>query len=102
MKKSVTDSRLTGNNTSSGEDMDVKLVQLLESQPRRSTVLRIYREEERRICEAILPTGTEMSDQEDNDSDHPNEGKANGFIKDTTAALYQQAEKEKPEEERQR
>jgi len=39
-----------------------------------------------------------MSDQEDdNDSDHPNEDKENGFIKDTTAALYQQAEKEKKE-----
>jgi hypothetical protein len=111
MKESVTDSRcLTGNNAGSDEDMDIKLVQLLESQPRPSTLWQTYAEEKRRICEAILATNAEMSDQEDdNDSDHPNEGKENGFIKDITAALYQHAEKEKresyikkPEEERQR
>jgi len=40
----------------------------------------------------------EMSDQEDdNNSDIPNEGKENGLIKDTHAALFQQAEKEKKE-----
>jgi hypothetical protein len=50
-----------------------------------------------------------MSDQEDNDSDNPNECKENGLIKDTKAALFQQAEKKKkessvrkPEEETQR
>jgi hypothetical protein len=39
-----------------------------------------------------------MSDREnDNDSDHPNEGKENGLIKDTNSALFWQAEKEKRE-----
>jgi hypothetical protein len=45
---------LTGNTSGSGEDMDVKLVRLLESQPRPTTVQRTYTEEERRIREAIL------------------------------------------------
>jgi hypothetical protein len=45
---------LTENNTGTGEDMDVKLVRLLESQPRPTTVQRTYTEEERRIREAIL------------------------------------------------
>jgi len=78
--------------------MDVKLVRLLESQPRPTTVQQTYTGEERMICEAILVQYAEMSDQEDdNDSDHPNEGKENGLIKDTNAALFQQAEKEKRE-----
>jgi hypothetical protein len=39
-----------------------------------------------------------MSDQEDDDeSDHPNEGKENGLVKNTNAAVVQQAEKEKRE-----
>jgi hypothetical protein len=87
---------LTGNNASSGEDMDVKLVRLLKSQPRPTTVQRIYKEEERRICEAILAQHAEMSDQEDdNDSDHPNDSKENVLIKDTNAALFQQAERKR-------
>jgi hypothetical protein len=45
---------VTGNNAGSGEDMDVKLVRLLESQPRPTTVQRTYTEEERKIREAIL------------------------------------------------
>jgi 5-hydroxyisourate hydrolase-like protein (transthyretin family) len=45
---------LTENNAGPGEDMDVKLVRLLESQPRPTTVQRTYTEEERRIREAIL------------------------------------------------
>jgi hypothetical protein len=45
---------VTGNNAGCGEDMDVKLVRLLESQPRPTTVQRTYTEEERRIREAIL------------------------------------------------
>jgi len=40
----------------------------------------------------------QMSDQEDDgDSDHPNEGKENGLVKNTNAAVVQQAEKEKRE-----
>jgi hypothetical protein len=40
----------------------------------------------------------QMSDQEDgNDSDHPNEGKENGLVKNTNASVVQQAEKEKRE-----
>lgn len=45
---------VTGSNASFDEDMDVKLVRLLESQPRPTTVQRTYTEEERRIREAIL------------------------------------------------
>jgi hypothetical protein len=45
---------VTGNNAGSGEDMDAKLVRLLESQPRPTTVQRTYTEEERKIREAIL------------------------------------------------
>jgi hypothetical protein len=40
----------------------------------------------------------QMSDQEDDDeSDRPNEGKENGLVKNTNAAVVQQAEKEKRE-----
>lgn len=45
---------VTGCNADSPEDMDVKLVRLLESQPRPTTVQRTYTEEERKIREAIL------------------------------------------------
>jgi hypothetical protein len=45
---------VTENNAGCGEDMDVKLVRLLESQPRPTTVQRTYTEEERKIREAIL------------------------------------------------
>jgi hypothetical protein len=39
-----------------------------------------------------------MSDQDDDDeSDHPNEAKENGLVKNTNAAVVQQAEKEKRE-----
>jgi hypothetical protein len=59
-KVSQTADTLTGNNASSGEDMDVKLVRLLESQPRPTTVQRTYTEEERRIREAILAQYAEV------------------------------------------
>lgn len=59
-KVSQTADILTGNSASCGEDMDVKLVRLLESQPRPTTVQRTYTEEERRIREAILAQYAEV------------------------------------------
>lgn len=59
-KVSQTADNLKGNNASSGEDMDVKLVRLLESQPRPTTVQRTYTEEERKIREAILAQYAEV------------------------------------------
>ena len=59
-KVSQTADTLTGNNASSGEDMDVKLVRLLDSQPRPTTVQRTYTEEERKIREAILAQYAEV------------------------------------------
>ncbi|KDR18361.1 coiled-coil domain-containing protein 43 [Zootermopsis nevadensis] len=89
---------VTVNNADSGEDMDVKLVRLLESQPRPTTVQRTYTEEERKIREAILAQYSQMSDQDDDDeADHPIEGKENGLVKNTNSAVVQQAEKEKRE-----
>nr|CAD7400596.1 unnamed protein product [Timema cristinae]CAD7434377.1 unnamed protein product [Timema monikensis] len=41
-------------NAKGGDDMDVRLAKLLESQPRPTTVQRTYTEEERKIREAIL------------------------------------------------
>lgn len=39
-----------------------------------------------------------MSDQDDDDeADHPIEGKENGLVKNTNSAVVQQAEKEKRE-----
>ncbi|XP_067001317.1 coiled-coil domain-containing protein 43 [Anabrus simplex] len=84
--------------TGTGEDMDVKLAKLLESQARPATVQRTYTEEERKIREAILAQYSQMSDnEEDDDSDHVPEGKENGLVKNTNAAVVQQAEKEKRE-----
>nr|CAD7586086.1 unnamed protein product [Timema genevievae] len=48
-EKSVDDENAKG-----GDDMDVRLAKLLESQPRPTTVQRTYTEEERKIREAIL------------------------------------------------
>lgn len=52
------------------------------------------------MCALYMETfpAFQMSDQEgDDDSDHPNEGKENGLVKNTNAAVVQQAEKEKRE-----
>ncbi|PSN42818.1 hypothetical protein C0J52_12665 [Blattella germanica] len=86
------------NNVGSGEDMEVKLVKLLESQPRPTTVQRTYTEEERRIREAILAQYSQMSDQDDDDeTDRPNEGKENGLRETKTAAARKKGETQNSE-----
>ena len=53
-KVSKTSEEVKENNVNSVEDMEVKLVRYLESQPRATTVQRTYTEDERRVREAIL------------------------------------------------
>nr|CAD7265135.1 unnamed protein product [Timema shepardi] len=92
IKKSVDDENAKG-----GDDMDVRLAKLLESQPRPTTVQRTYTEEERKIREAILAQYSQMSDEEESGVGNEAEPKENGMMKNTNASVVQQAEKEKRE-----
>ncbi|KAJ9577022.1 hypothetical protein L9F63_006405, partial [Diploptera punctata] len=101
-KVSNSNDEVKENNVGSGEDMDVKLVKLLESQPRPTAVQRTctdITEEERRIREAIIAQYSQMSDQEDDgDPDRPSEGKENGDVRKTkTAATRKKGETQDPE-----
>nr|CAD7438196.1 unnamed protein product [Timema bartmani] len=91
-EKSVDDENAKG-----GDDMDVRLAKLLESQPRPTTVQRTYTEEERKIREAILAQYSQMSDEEESGGGNEAEPKENGLTKNTNASVVQQAEKEKRE-----
>nr|CAD7457829.1 unnamed protein product [Timema tahoe] len=91
-EKSVDDENAKG-----GDDMDVRLAKLLESQPRPTTVQRTYTEEERKIREAILAQYSQMSDEEESGGGNDAEPKENGLTKNTNASVVQQAEKEKRE-----
>nr|CAD7400595.1 unnamed protein product [Timema cristinae]CAD7434376.1 unnamed protein product [Timema monikensis] len=84
-------------NAKGGDDMDVRLAKLLESQPRPTTVQRTYTEEERKIREAILAQYSQMSDEEESGVGNEAEPKENGMMKNTNASVVQQAEKEKRE-----
>lgn len=79
------------------ENVEEKLVKLLESNARSTTVQRQYTEEERKIREAILAQYSQTSDQESGSEEEGGEGKENGLFKNTNATAVQQAEKEKRE-----
>lgn len=88
------------NATCSVEDVDTKLVRLLESQSLATTVQREYTAEERKIREAILAQYSQMTDDEDEEDDVGCSGdsKEGGLEKNTNVFTVQQAEKEKREQ----
>nr|CAD7569173.1 unnamed protein product [Timema californicum] len=96
-KLSPTEKSVDDENAKGGDDMDVRLAKLLESQPRPTTVQRTYTEEERKIREAILAQYSQMSDEEESGVGNEAEPKENGMMKNTNASVVQQAEKEKRE-----
>lgn len=89
---------------SSSEDVDVKLVKLLESQALTTVKQKQYTEEEKKIREAILSQYSQMTDDEEeaNDVNHPSGGDAKGsdLAKNTNALAVLHAEKERREQAR--
>uniref|UniRef100_A0A069DQQ7 Coiled-coil domain-containing protein 43 n=1 Tax=Panstrongylus megistus TaxID=65343 RepID=A0A069DQQ7_9HEMI len=81
------------------EDVEEKLVRLLETNTLSTTVHREYTEEERRIREAILAQYSQTSDQESGGEEDScsGEGKENGLVRNTNASAVAQAEKVKRE-----
>uniref|UniRef100_A0A1B6DHY5 Coiled-coil domain-containing protein 43 n=1 Tax=Clastoptera arizonana TaxID=38151 RepID=A0A1B6DHY5_9HEMI len=79
------------------ENVEEKLVKLLESNALPTIVQKQYTEEERKIREAILAQYSQTSDQESDPDDTCCEVKENGLVKNTNVALVQQAEREKRE-----
>ncbi|KAL1123992.1 hypothetical protein AAG570_001762 [Ranatra chinensis] len=82
----------------SKEDVDVKLVRLLESTAQPTTVQKQYTEEERKIREAILAQYSQTSDNEEEEPDEVvPESSDGGLVKNTNVSSVVQAEKEKRE-----
>lgn len=79
------------------EDVEEKLVRLLEKNTLSAPVQREYTEEERRIREAILSQYAQTSDQESGDEEDHEETKENGLVRNTNVSSVVQAEKEKRE-----
>lgn len=93
----------------SSEDVDVKLVKLLESQALTTVKQKEYTEEEKKIREAILSQYSQMTDDEEEAGDpnhaagdtHKTQTNAKGDLeKNTNALAVQQAEKERREQAR--
>lgn len=81
------------------EDVDAKLVRLLESQSLTTTVQREYTAEERKIKDAILAQYSQMTDDEDeNDDEAAGDTSENGLERNKNAFVVQQAEKLKREQ----
>lgn len=90
--------------SASGEDVDTKLVKLLESQALATTKQKKYTEEEKKIRDAILSQYSQMTDDEDeeNEASHcTGDHKEGNLEKNTNAQTVMQAEKEKREHARQ-
>lgn len=96
-------------NKGGGEDVDDKLVRLLESQTLAKTVQREYTAEERRLKDAILSQYGQMTDDEGDEeetgatkkdtSKGDDGGSSGGSLRpNTNALLVQMAEKEKREQ----
>lgn len=82
------------------EDVDVRLVKMLESQSLPTTTQRSYTEEERRIREAILAQYSQMSDEDNSEGDGEEDGASGGdcgIEKNLNAATIIQQEREKRE-----
>lgn len=79
------------------EDVEEKLVRLLEKNTLSQPVQREYTEEERKIREAILSQYAETSDQEEDEDVEEEVGKENGLVRNTNVSSVVQAEKEKRE-----
>ncbi|EFA03808.1 coiled-coil domain-containing protein 43 [Tribolium castaneum] len=85
---------------STSEDVDTKLVKLLESQSLATTKQKKYTEEEKKIREAILMQYSQMTDDEDEaeDGNQAGDHKENGLEKNTNVQSVLQAEKVKREQ----
>lgn len=86
--------------TATTEDVDVRLVRMLESQSLPTTTSRSYTEEERRIREAILAQYSQMSDNEESEGEGEEEGATGGdggIEKNTNAAVIAHQERERRE-----
>lgn len=84
---------------STSEDVDTKLVKLLESQSLATTKQKQYTEEEKKIREAILSQYSQMTDDEDDERDsHQCGDHKDNLEKNTNAQAVLQAEKEKREQ----
>ncbi|XP_071453891.1 coiled-coil domain-containing protein 43 [Hetaerina americana] len=83
------------------EDVEVKLVRLLESQSLPTVAPKSYTEEERKIREAILAQYSQMSDnEEDEGTDNRADGVgggSGGLMRNTNAEEVHKAEREKRE-----
>ncbi|XP_015523079.1 coiled-coil domain-containing protein 43 [Neodiprion pinetum] len=82
------------------EDVDVRLVRMLESQSLPTTTTRSYTEEERRIRETILAQYSQMSDNEESEGEGEEEGAAGGdcgIEKNMNAAVIAHQERERRE-----
>ncbi|XP_017761729.1 PREDICTED: coiled-coil domain-containing protein 43 [Eufriesea mexicana] len=82
------------------EDVDVRLVRMLESQSLPTTTQRSYTEEEKRFKEAILAQYSQMSEDEKSEGDGEEDGASGrdcGIEKNTNAATIIQQEREKRE-----
>lgn len=85
----------------STEDMNTKLVKLLESQSLATTKQKQYTEEEKKIREAILSQYSQMTDDEEECEEKPSgEIKETHFEKNTNVQSVLQAEKVKREQAR--
>ncbi|KAK3922496.1 Coiled-coil domain-containing protein 43 [Frankliniella fusca] len=82
------------------DDVEKKLVKLLESQTLQTVQQKQYTEEERRLREAILAQYSQIQVQDECDFDEEEEDNHIGIEKNTNAASIQQAEKEKREQAR--
>lgn len=84
----------------SSEDVDTKLVKLLESQSLATTKQKKYTEEEKKIREAILSQYSQMTDDEDEaeNGNQAGDHKENGLEKNTNVQAVVQAEKIKREQ----
>lgn len=91
----------TPSSSVSSEDMNVKLVKLLESQSLATTKQKQYTEEEKKIREAILLQYSQMTDdEEDCEETSTNDIKENHLEKNTNVQSVLQAEKVKREQAR--
>ncbi|XP_046737506.1 coiled-coil domain-containing protein 43 [Diprion similis] len=82
------------------EDVDVRLVRMLESQSLPRTTTRSYTEEERRIRETILAQYSQMSDNEESEGEGEEEGAVGGdcgIEKNMNAAVIAHQERERRE-----
>jgi len=81
------------------EDVEEKLVRLLENNKLKTTVHKEHTEEEKRIKKAILQYSQASEDEEKSDEEYSGE-KENGLEKNTNVQAVIQAQKEKREQSR--